>query len=54
LEPSLGVSLLPDDVTVVDLLGQENSLEVWVAYLESLEAEKFEQLIPVPLFPPAL
>jgi hypothetical protein len=39
LEPSLSVNLLPDDVMVAELLGQQNSLEVWVAYFESLQAE---------------
>ena len=33
-------SLLPEDVTVGVLLGQENLLEVWAAYFEALEAEK--------------
>jgi hypothetical protein len=47
LEPSLGVSLPPNDVTIGDLLGQENSLEVWVAYFESLEAEKVWSTSPL-------
>jgi hypothetical protein len=31
LEPSLSVSLMPEEVTVAELMGQENLLEVWVA-----------------------
>jgi hypothetical protein len=39
LEPNPLVYLLPADVTVAELLGQENLLEVWVAYFDSLHAE---------------
>jgi hypothetical protein len=42
IAPQLLVALLPDDVTVAELLSQDNSLEVWVAYFESLQAEKSE------------
>jgi hypothetical protein len=39
LDPSLSANLLPDDVMVAELLGQEISLEVCVAYFESLQAK---------------
>jgi hypothetical protein len=42
ISPKLSVDLLPDNVTVAELLIQDNSLEVWVAYFESLHAEKSE------------
>jgi hypothetical protein len=32
LEPNLPVSLLQDDVTVPELMGQDNLLEVWLAF----------------------
>jgi hypothetical protein len=38
LDPSLPVSFLPDDVTVAGIMSQEHSLEVWVAYFDSLRA----------------
>jgi hypothetical protein len=46
LEPSLGASLLPDDVTIGDLLEQENLLEGWVAYFESLQAKRVGATAP--------
>jgi hypothetical protein len=40
LDLNLPVSLLPDNMTVSGLVGQEHPLEVWVAYLESLRAKR--------------
>jgi hypothetical protein len=49
ISPKLSVDLLPNDVTVAELLIQDNSLEVWVAYFESLHAENRKPLHGFPL-----
>jgi hypothetical protein len=40
LDLSLPVSLLPDDMTVAGVMGQEHLLEVWVGYFNSLRAAR--------------
>jgi hypothetical protein len=38
-EPSLSVSLIPDDITVSELIAKDHSLEVWTAvYFDALKA----------------
>jgi hypothetical protein len=37
LDPSLPTFLLPDDVSVADMLLKEHSLEVWTAHFKSLK-----------------
>jgi hypothetical protein len=39
LRPCLSVELLSDEITLVDMMGRDLSLEVWTAHFDSLKAE---------------
>ena len=39
LDPNLPIRLLPEDVSVVELMAKEHSLEVWAAYFESIKEQ---------------
>jgi hypothetical protein len=39
MDPNLAVRLLPEDVSIVDLMAKEHALEVWGAYFESLKEQ---------------
>jgi hypothetical protein len=34
-EPSLGISLIREEITVSNLIGKEHALEVWTAYFDA-------------------
>lgn len=39
-EPSLAAMLVPDDITVTELMAKEHALEVWTVYFDVLKADR--------------
>jgi hypothetical protein len=47
-EPSLSLMLIPDDITVAELMDKECPLEVWTAYFDALKAGRAASLLGSP------